>query len=290
MLRLIGPGLIWMTLLLALPLQAAPTFPTLSGRVVDQAGLLTPTTQKELTTRLQQHEDSTGNQVVVVTLNSLQGDEIADYGYQLGRHWGIGQQGRDNGVLLIVAPNEHKVRIEVGYGLEGTLTDALSKNIIETIITPRFKQGDMEGGIREGALAILAAIEGTYTPQQRNRRDTSDGYNFFGSAVFLALIFGGVVRKYIGNRFLASVVMGGIAWLIGFLLFSMAIGFFAGIAVFLIGLLSAIGDGGGSGGLRGNRYYGSGYYGSGDSSGGSFSGGFSGGGGSFGGGGASGGW
>lgn len=279
-------GLFWAALLLVLPVQAAPQFPALTGRVVDQAGLLSAATQRELTARLQQHEDSTSNQVVVVTLNSLQGYDIADYGYKLGRHWGIGQQGRDNGVLLIVAPNERKVRIEVGYGLEGTLTDALSKNIIETVITPRFKQGDMDGGIKEGTLAILAVIEGTYTPQKRPRGDDiGEAFNFFGAAVFLTMMFGGGVRHFIGNRLLASAVMGGIAWFIGFLLFSMAVGIFAGIAVFLIQLLSGLGGGGGRGG-----YYGGGYHSGGYSSGGGFGGGFSGGGGSFGGGGASGGW
>ncbi len=283
--RLLAHGLIWIAILVTLPVQAAPTFPTLSGRVVDQAGLLSTQTSSELSTILERHETTTSNQVVIVTLDSLQGYDIAEYGYQLGREWQIGQQGRDNGVLLIVAPNERKVRIEVGYGLEGTLTDALSKNIIETVITPRFKQGDMEGGIREGALAIVAAIEGTYTPQKRSRGDINEAFHFFGAAVVLSMIFGGSVRHFIGNRMLASAVMGGIAWLIGFLLYSIAVGVFAGIAVFLIGLLSGLGGTGGAGGYRSGGYYGGGY-----SSGGGFSGGFSGGGGSFGGGGASGGW
>lgn len=278
-------GLCWALLLFVLPAQAAPEFPALTGRVVDQAGLLSPQSIREITALLQRHEEATSNQVVVVTLNSLQGYEISDYGYQLGRFWQIGQEGRDNGVLLIVAPNERKVRIEVGYGLEGSLTDALSKNIIETVITPRFKQGDMEGGIKEGTRAILAAIEGTYTPQKRKAgANVDEAFNFFGAAVFLSLFFGGGVRHFIGNRTLASSVMGGIALLIGLLLYSLAIGVLAGVAVFLITLLSGLGGGGGRGG-----YYGGGYYGGGHSGGG-FSGGFSGGGGSFGGGGASGGW
>lgn len=281
-LTFIGLCCLWF---LVLPAQAAPQFPELTGRVVDQAGVLSAQTINKITAMLQRHEEATSNQVVVVTLKSLQGYEISDYGYQLGRFWKIGQEGRDNGVLLIVAPNERKVRIEVGYGLEGSLTDALSKNIIETVITPRFKQGDMEGGIREGTRAILAAIEGTYTPKKRKAgTNVDEAFNFFGAAVFLALFFSGGVRHYIGNRTLASGILGGIALLIGLLLYSLAIGILAGVAVFLITLLSGLGGGGGRGG------YGGGYYGGGYSSGGGFSGGFSGGGGSFGGGGASGGW
>lgn len=286
--RLFTHGLFWLTLLFSLPMQAAPTFPDLTGRVVDRANILSPATERELTAQLARHEEATGNQVVVVTLPSLQGYDIAEYGYQLGREWGIGQEGRDNGVLLIVAPAERKVRIEVGYGLEGTLTDALSRNIIETVITPRFKKNDIEGGIREGVTAILAAIEGTYTPQRRSNRDVGEAFSFFGAAVILSMIFGGGVRHFVGNRVIASAVMGVIAWLIGYWLYSFGVGVFAGFAVFMIGLFSGL-SGGGRGGY-GSGYYGGGYYGGGYSSGGGSSGGFSGGGGSFGGGGASGGW
>lgn len=286
--RILSLAGLWLTLLAVIPVQSAPQFPSLTGRVVDQAGLLSSQTRNYLTSILEQHEQATSNQVVVVTLKSLQGEEIADYGYQLGREWEIGHAGRDNGVLLIVALKERKVHIAVGYGLEGTLTDALSKNIIETVITPRFKKGDMEGGIIEGTRAILAVIEGTYEPQKRGRStEFSNAFDFFGAAVILSMIFGGSVRHFIGNRLVSSTAMGGIAWLIGFLLYSMAVGIFAGVAVFLIHLLSGLG--GGRGG-RGGGYYGGGYYGGGSSSGGGIGGGFSGGGGSFGGGGASGGW
>src|SRR5271166_3155039 len=112
----------------------ALTFPELTGRVVDDAGILDPATKAALEHKLAEFETKTTNQLVVVTLKSLQGTSIEDFGYQLGRHWGIGQSGKNNGVLLIVAPSEHKVRIEVGYGLEGTLTDALTRVIIERTI------------------------------------------------------------------------------------------------------------------------------------------------------------
>ncbi|KUJ84350.1 methanol dehydrogenase [Microbulbifer flavimaris] len=140
-------------------------FPTLSGRVVDDANLLSPATEYRLTELAQAHEKETSNQVVVVTVPDLQGQTIAEYGYQLGRHWGIGQEGKDNGVLLIVAPSERQVRIEVGYGLEGVLTDALSANIIHTKILPRFRNGDFDGGVIAGAESILAAIRNEYVAE-----------------------------------------------------------------------------------------------------------------------------
>jgi len=143
----------------ALPASAAdPSFPALSGRVVDQAGILSADAQTRLTAMSQALEDKTKDQLVVVTLKSLQGNDIAQYGYQLGRHWGIGQKGHDNGALLIIAPNEHQARIEVGYGLEGTLTDAQSKLIIENILTPAFRRGDFDGGTLAGAAAILQVL------------------------------------------------------------------------------------------------------------------------------------
>ena len=107
------------------------------------------------------HERATGEQVVVVTLDSLQGFSIEDYGYQLGRYWGIGQKGKNTGAMLIVVPKEHKVRIEVGYGLEGTLTDATSRTIIESKILPSFKRGDFNAGVLAGTASILNAFGGT---------------------------------------------------------------------------------------------------------------------------------
>src|ERR1700744_2367745 len=111
---------------------AAPTFPPLTGRVVDDAHVLSPEVQAQLTQKLTDLEQRTSRQLVVVTLPSLQGYEIEDYGYQLGRAWGIGQKKLNNGALFIIAPKEHRVRIEVGYGLEGVLTDALSSVILNT--------------------------------------------------------------------------------------------------------------------------------------------------------------
>ena len=138
----------------------ALAFPALTGRVVDGAALLTAAERASLEQALKAHEEATTNQVVVVTLASLEGVPIEEYGYQLGRHWQIGQEGKNNGALLIVAPAERKVRIEVGYGLEGVLTDAVSRVIIETIIVPAFRSGQMGPGIVAGTGAILKTLTG----------------------------------------------------------------------------------------------------------------------------------
>jgi uncharacterized protein len=144
-------------LLLALP-AAAQEFPKLSGRVVDAADLLSPATEASLTAKLAQLEAETTRQLVVATVPDLQGYEIEEYGYRLGRSWAVGQKEEDNGALLIVAPNERKVRVEVGYGLEGYLTDAWSSVMIRRAIVPRFKSGDMEGGIIAGTDAIVGQL------------------------------------------------------------------------------------------------------------------------------------
>jgi uncharacterized protein len=138
----------------------AVEFPQLTGRVVDEAGLLSAQQRESITTALAAHEQKSGQQLVVVTLNSLQGLPIEDYGYQLGRHWGIGQKDKDTGALLIVAPNERVVRIEVGYGLEGELTDAATRLIIENIILPEFRAGRFGQGIVAGTGAVLQILGG----------------------------------------------------------------------------------------------------------------------------------
>src|SRR4051794_20990069 len=135
-------------------------FPRLTGRGGDEAGVLDAATTASLNQKLADLEAKSTDQLVVVTLKSLQGTSIEDYGYQLGRAWKIGQQGKNNGVLLIVAPSERKVRIEVGYGLEGTLTDAISKFITSNAVVPRFKANDIPGGITRGVDDIISVLTG----------------------------------------------------------------------------------------------------------------------------------
>jgi uncharacterized protein len=168
--------LVFLGILLCLRLGAAtaePPLPPLTGRVVDLAEILSAATESGLSDKLAAHEAASTNQIVVVTLPDLQSYPIEDWGLALGRGWGIGQAGKDNGVLLIVAPNERELRIEVGYGLEGVLPDAIANAIIQNEIIPRFKDGDMEGGVTAGADAIIAAIGGAYQP-------TEAGQGFWG--------------------------------------------------------------------------------------------------------------
>jgi uncharacterized protein len=267
---------------------AAIESPPLTGRVVDEANLLSPGTRAQLTERLAQHERETSNQLVIVTLKSLQGYEIEDYGYQLGRAWGIGQEKRNNGVLLIVAPNERKVRIEVGYGLEGDLTDAQSHLIIQNAILPHFREGNFEAGIIEGTDAILGTLAGTYEPMaaspagQQHDAKLADALGLG----FMSLIFGNLVLGWVRPRVVGSGLIGaGTTAIIWIVLGSVAVAVGVGVAAAIFHLLTAGSTGGRS---RGGFGGGSGWGGGGGSWGGG--GGFSGGGGSFGGGGASGSW
>lgn len=174
---------------------AQPKFPALSGRVVDNAGLLRRDTTFRLTELMQQHEQETTNQIVVVTVPDLQGLTIEEYGYQLGRHWQIGQKGKDNGALLIIAPSERKVRIEVGYGLEGALTDALSANIIHTKILPQFRTGDFDGGVTAGVESIISAIKNEYVAEPAEEEGENRMALLLGLFLILIMLqlFGGAL-------------------------------------------------------------------------------------------------
>jgi uncharacterized protein len=167
-------------------------FPPLTGRVVDQAGVINAQTRGNLETKLKDLEDKSGIQLVVATVKSLQGSDIETYANQLFRLWKLGQAQKNNGVLLLVAPNEHKVRIEVGYGLEGTLTDALSSVIIASAIVPRFKTNDYSGGIERGVDGIISVLSGDSAEWQRKvdvrSDDPSQAYEVLFPALFLILI------------------------------------------------------------------------------------------------------
>ncbi len=178
-------------LLLATFVQAAPQFPALSGRVVDSAGLLGGSA-RALEDELARFEQASGIQLVVVTLPELQGYPIEEFGYQLGRHWGIGQKGDDNGVLLIVAQAERRVRIEVGYGLEGALTDAIAASIIHGEMLPRFKRGQFAEGIGAGVRAIEAALQGEYQPAKQGDTERRSFLLWLFFLVVLWFLLGGM--------------------------------------------------------------------------------------------------
>jgi len=168
---------------------AEPTFPALTGRIVDEAALLGPEDRAAIEGELAALEQKSTDQVAVVTLKSLQGYEIEDFGYRLGRHWGIGQKGKDNGILLIVAPNERKVRIEVGRGLEPVMTDALSKLIVDNAIVPEFRRGDFPAGIRAGVRDIMDVLLGDAEAVKERARSSSRGEGMDLASILLLLFW-----------------------------------------------------------------------------------------------------
>src|SRR5215831_6874883 len=147
-------------------LASALDVPPLTGRIVDLARVLPASDADQLTAQLKTHEDKTGNQVAVLIIPSLEGESVEEYSHRVATTWKLGRKGTDNGVLLLIALKERKLRIEVGYGLEGTLTDLRSAHIIRDEIVPRFRDGDLPGGIAAGVHAILGTIEGTYQAKE----------------------------------------------------------------------------------------------------------------------------
>jgi uncharacterized protein len=239
-------------------LAFALDFPALTGRVVDQAGVMSAESRADVETKLKDLEDKSGIQLVVATVKTLQGSDVETYANQLFRFWKLGEAKKNNGVLLLVAPAEHKVRIEVGYGLEGTLTDALSSVIIASAIVPRLRTGDFSGGIERGVDGIISVLSGDKSDWQQKAKVRSEGAADDFDRLFPVLFF---------------VLMIFIIW-------------------YLIRHANGPGGGrGGRGGYGGPIFLPSGSWGgSSGGFGGGFGGGFSGGGGSSGGGGASGSW
>jgi uncharacterized protein len=279
--------LLILTGLVSAGLAYALDVPPLTGRIVDTARLLSMELLASLSEELAAHERRTGNQIAVLTVPSLEGEPLEGFSHRVASTWKLGQKGTDNGVLLLVAPQDRRVRIEVGYGLEGVLTDAMTSRIIRNEIVPRFRTGDYGQGIESGVTAILRTIEGTYVPTS-NDRDSSSGREVGRWGGLLpAVLVGAVVGAILVGLTRTLGVLGG--GLLAFLL-ALSSGIFlaivAGIVALVLGLvLSALFRGGGS--IPGGYIGGWSGRGMGDFSGGDS---FIGGGGGFGGGGASGRW
>ena len=195
-------GLACALLVLVSWLAYAFDFPPLTGRVVDQAGVVPATARGEIETKLKDLEDKSGIQLVVATVKSLQGGDIETYANELFRAWKLGEAKKNNGVLLLVAPTERKVRIEVGYGLEGTLTDALSQVIIASAIVPRFKANDYSGGIErgvDGIISVLTTDAEEWHAKTRVRSEDQQGLFdvLFPLLLFLVVVF--IFRYMVGN-------------------------------------------------------------------------------------------
>jgi uncharacterized protein len=276
-------------LLLLLPCMVhALEVPPLRGHVNDYAALLSPATVQELEQRLSDFERSDSTQIVVLIIPTLSGENLEEFSIKVAENWKIGQKGVDNGVVLLIVKEERKVRIEVGRGLEGMLTDLVSGRIIRNEIAPSFKRGDFDGGVAAGVAALMAVAKGEYKAVPRDLRHGRKSAH----PIFTLALFVGVAAVFLGSM---SRILGGVAAAVGlpliaFLTFpglSLVVLLALVVAGFFLGLLLSFlfGSGGGFfGGPFAGGGFGGGSFGNGDS------GGFSGGGGDFGGGGASGDW
>ncbi len=285
--RLQNNLLVVVALLAATFARAQQPLPDLTARVTDRTGTLSASEISRLEAGLKAFEAEKGSQVVVVIVPTTEPETIEQYGIRLADAWKIGREGVDDGVILLVAKDDRKVRIEVGYGLEGAIPDAYAKRIIENIIVPNFRQGQFFNGINEAVGAIMTLIEGEELPAVTYSARDNVGFNesSFIFILMMVLFALSVVKALVKKSKIKWLIVLAITVVFGLLFASITIGVIGFVISSLIMFSSASGRGGG-------RYYGGGgFYGGGSSFGGGFGGGgFSGGGGSFGGGGASGGW
>ena len=266
--------------------------PPLTGRVVDKTATLSGSDIASLDKTLRDFEVRKGSQVAVLIVPTTQPETIEQYSLRVAEAWKIGRKKIDDGAILVVAKDDRKLRIEVGYGLEGALTDVTAKRIIDEVITPKFRSGDFAGGISDGVNRILRVIDGEPLPapvkpgQNTGLLSDIDPFNPF--LIVAVIVVGGILRGVFGRLFGSLATGGLVAALFWFIAASLALSVISGFIAFLVTMFSdAMTSSGGTG--RGGGWVssgGGGYSGGSSSSGG----GFSGGGGSFGGGGASGSW
>ncbi len=276
-------------LLAALLVRADVAIPKLSQQVTDMTGTLSGEAVTRLETKLAALQSKKGSQIAVLIVATTQPEEIEQFGIRVAEAWKIGRKGVDDGAILIVAKDDRRVRIEVGYGLEGALPDAIASRIVAETITPRFKQGDYDGGVEAGVDQMISVVNGEILPEPDHKWERSGGLgNLLPLLLVVVVVAGGVLRAMFG-RLGGSLATGGVAGGLAFLLSHLLpIGLGAGAVAFLFALVMGGNRGWSSGGGWGGSLGGGGFGGGGFGGGGG--GGFSGGGGSFGGGGASGGW
>jgi uncharacterized protein len=218
--------------------------PYLSGRVVDNAEILNAETKRNLTARLKAHEQETSNQIAVLTVRSLEGESVESYAEQVFNTWKLGRKGKDNGVLVLVAPSERRMRIEVGYGLEGTLTDVAASRIVRNVMTPRFKEGHFDAGIEQGVAAVIGQLTGAAeapadapaepAPARAEKSDTF----FEGPDLSLTerILIGAFIFGIIGLFTVLGVLTPGMGWFLYFFL----IPFWAMFPIIVVGTTSAL--------------------------------------------------
>lgn len=212
--------------------------PFLTGRVTDNAQILTADTRRTLTENLKAHEDRTGNQIAVLTVPTLEGESIEEYAVAVFKEWKLGQKGKDNGVLVIVAPKDRRMRIEVGYGLEGTLPDGLAGSIIRNVMTPRFKTGDYNGGINDGVKAIIDVLEGGKVPDApSDKSQASSDLNISAPdlPIIERILIGAFIFGIIGLFTVFGILTPGVGWFLYFFL----IPFWAMFPIIIVGTTGA---------------------------------------------------
>jgi uncharacterized protein len=309
-------------LILAGSFVNATEIPYLTGRVNDNAQILSENARKSLSEKLKDHEDKTTDQIAILTISSLEGESIEDYANNVFNEWKLGQKGKDNGILIVVVPGERKMRIEVGYGLESVIPDVLAGRIIRNIMAPKFREGDYDGGITDGTLAVISVLEGNDLPQNAVSEDNGSSQGKSGLSGFEGpdmsigerILIGAFIFGIIGLFTIIGVLTPGFGWF----LYLFLIPFWAMFPIIVVGtkgtlvifIIYIVGypvtklllkrtewykkakkdlKTKGKASIGGFTFTSGGSGGSWSSGGGS-SGGFSGGGGSSGGGGASGGW
>jgi len=230
--------LLLISLLATVKVARGADIPYLTGRVNDHAGILSEHTRTELSEMLKAHEERTTNQVVILTMASLHGESIEDYSNKVFNEWKLGQGDKDNGILIIVVPDERQMRIEVGYGLEGVMPDILAGRIIREIMTPRFREGDFDGGINEGALAVLTVLEGQELPVTADSGESSDSslsdFSDLGGSDMswtMRILLGAFIFGIIGLFTIVGIVTPGIGWF----LYLFLIPFWATFPIIVVG-------------------------------------------------------
>jgi uncharacterized protein len=229
--------------LLPVSITRGAEIPYLTGRVTDNANILSPETRRLLTDSLKAHEERTTNQVVVLTLQTLDGESIEDFANKVFNEWKLGQKDRDNGVLIVVVPDDRRMRIEVGYGLEGTLPDLMASRIIQNIMTPRFRNGDYDRGITDGTLAVLRTIEGEYVAEADGiiEESSSGGLDLSGMEspempIVERILIGAFIFGLIGLFTVLGILTPGFGWF----LYIFLIPFWAMFPIIVVGTKGAL--------------------------------------------------
>jgi len=218
--------------------------PYLTGRVNDNAQILSENTRKSLADTLKEHENRTTNQIVILTIPSLEGESIEDFANKVFNEWKLGQKDKNNGVLIVIVPDERKMRIEVGYGLEPTLTDLLSGRIIRDIMAPRFREGDFDGGITDGTLAVISILNGNELPESPALYDTASssvqsdisGFENPDMSITMRILLGAFIFGIIGLFTIIGILTPGVGWF----LYLFLIPFWAMFPIVIVGTNGAL--------------------------------------------------